>query len=345
MKKLNKSNVFIIAEAGVNHNGSMDLAKKLIDSASLSGADAVKFQTFISENVISKYAEKADYQKNTTGSNESQLEMVKKLELNFNDFIELKKYAESKEIMFLSTGFDLESIEFLSTLNMGLWKIPSGEITNLPYLQKIGAYNQKIILSTGMSKLSDIEIALDILIKSGAMREKITILHCNTEYPTDMRDVNLKAMLTIKEAFNVDVGYSDHTLGVEVPIAAVAMGATVIEKHFTLNKSFVGPDHLASLDPDELTQMVDSIRNIEKALGSSIKKPSASETKNKQIARKSIHLAKRLEKGHILTVNDLAIKRPGNGISPLLINDIVGCMVVNDLNEDSILKFSDIQWV
>jgi len=345
MKKLNKSNVFIIAEAGVNHNGSMDLAKKLINSASLSGADAVKFQTFISENVISKYAEKADYQKTTTGSNESQLEMVKKLELNFNDFIELKKYAESKEIMFLSTGFDLESIEFLSTLNMRLWKIPSGEITNLPYLEKIGAYNQKIILSTGMSKLGDIETALDILIKSGTMREKITILHCNTEYPTEMRDVNLKAMLTIKKAFNVDVGYSDHTLGIEVPIAAVAMGATVIEKHFTLDKGFIGPDHLASLDPDELTQMVDSIRNIEEALGSSIKKPSASEIKNKQIARKSIHLAKRLEKGHIITTNDLAIKRPGNGISPLLIKEIVGCMVLKDLNEDSIMKFSDIQWV
>lgn len=344
MSILQKDKVFIIAEAGVNHNGSMDLAKKLIDAAVEAKVDAVKFQTFVSKNVISKYAEKAEYQKTTTGGNEGQLDMVKKLEMSFADFIELKKYCEFKGIMFLSTPFDMDSIEFLETLKMGLWKVPSGEITNLPYLQKIGSYNEEVIFSTGMSTLGDIENALEILVNSGTSRDNITILHCNTEYPTPMHDVNLKAMLTIKNAFGVNIGYSDHTLGIEVSLAAVALGATVIEKHFTLDKSMEGPDHLASLEPDELTALVVGIRNIENALGSAIKVPSASESKNIKIARKSIHLSKDIKAGHIFTMSDLTVKRPGDGISPLFINEIVGCVAKNDLLEDTLLSFKDIEW-
>ena len=270
--------------------------------------------------------------------------MVKKLEFSFDDFLELKKYCESKGIMFLSTAFDIDSMRFLKTLNMGLWKVPSGEITNLPYLMKIGSYNDEVVFSTGMSTLGDIETALAILVKAGTSREKITILHCNTEYPTPMTDVNLKAMLTIKDAFNVNIGYSDHTLGIEVSLAAVAMGATVIEKHFTLDKSLPGPDHLASLEPAELIEMVEAIRNIENALGNGIKLPSASESKNIKIARKSIHLAKDVKEGHVFSMNDLTVKRPGDGISPLIINDIVGCVAKNDIKEDSILNFKNIKW-
>jgi N,N'-diacetyllegionaminate synthase len=305
--------VFIIAEAGVNHNGSMDLAKQLIDKAVEAKVDAVKFQTFIAEHVISKYAQKADYQKETTGANESQLDMVKKLQLSFDNFIDLKKYAELKGIMFLSTPFDMESIDFLATLKMGLWKIPSGEITNLPYLKKIARYNEKVIFSTGMSTLGDIEKAISILTEHGTQFSNISVLHCNTEYPTPMADVNLKAMLTIKDAFGVAVGYSDHTLGIEIPIAAVAMGATIIE-------------------------------NIESALGNGIKLPSASEKKNTEIARKSIHLAKDIKIGSVLNEDDLIIKRPGNGISPLLIESIVGCKVNKDLKADTLLALKDIEW-
>lgn len=344
MSIIKRDRVFIIAEAGVNHNGSIELAKKLIDAAVEAEVDAVKFQTFISQNVISKYAEKADYQKSTTGNEESQLEMVKKLELSFDNFIELKQYCEKKGIMFLSTPFDMTSMEFLETLKMGLWKVPSGEITNLPYLQKIGSYNEEVIFSTGMSSLGDIENALKILVDSGTLKENITILHCNTEYPTPMHDVNLKAMQTIKSAFGVNIGYSDHTLGIEVSLAAVALGATVIEKHFTLDKSMVGPDHLASLEPNELTELVKGIRNIEKALGSPTKLPSASEIKNIKIARKSIHLVKDIKAGHTFTINDLTVKRPGNGISPLFIQEIVGCVAKTDLLEDSLLGFKDIEW-
>jgi N,N'-diacetyllegionaminate synthase len=338
------TNVFIIAEAGVNHNGNMDLAKQLIDKAVEAKVDAVKFQTFIAENVISKYAQKADYQKETTGANESQLDMVKKLQLSFDDFIALKKYAESKNIMFLSTPFDMESIDFLATLKMGLWKIPSGEITNLPYLKKIAQYNEKVIFSTGMSTLGDIEKAISILTEHGTQFSNISVLHCNTEYPTPMGDVNLKAMLTIKDAFGVAVGYSDHTLGIEIPIAAVAMGATIIEKHFTLDKNMEGPDHKASLEPDELSAMVKAIRNIETALGTGIKLPSASEKKNTEIARKSIHLAKDIKIGSVLNEDDLIIKRPGNGISPLLVESIVGCKVNKDLKADTLLALKDIAW-
>ena len=339
-----KDKVFIIAEAGVNHNGSIELAKKLIDAAVIANVDAVKFQTFIAENVISKYAQKADYQKETTGSDDSQLDMVKKLQLSFDDFIELKKYCESSGMMFLSTPFDMDSIDFLETLKMGLWKIPSGEITNLPYLKKIGSFNEEVIFSTGMSTLGDIENALKIIISAGTLKENITILHCNTEYPTPMKDVNLKAMLTIKNAFDVKIGYSDHTLGIEIPIAAVALGATVIEKHFSLDKSMTGPDHLASLNPAELIEMVQSIRNIELALGNGVKLPSDSEKKNMNIARKSIHLLKNINKGDILTMENLTIKRPGDGINPMILEEIIGCVAKKNLAEDTLLHFKDIEW-
>jgi len=278
--------VFVIAEAGVNHNGDINLAKKLIDKAVEAGVNAIKFQTFKAENLVSKNAKKAKYQVENTGSNESQYEMLKKLELSFKDFEELKKYCDEKGIMFLSTPFDEESIEFLDKLGLEIFKIPSGEITNLPYLRKIGSLKKRVILSTGMADLGEIEDALDVLIKSGTRKEEITILHANTEYPTPFEDVNLKAMQTIACAFKIDVGYSDHTLGIEVPIAAVAMGAKVIEKHFTLDKTLPGPDHKASLEPDELKAMVKAIRNIEVALGYGIKRPSKSEAKNKVVARK-----------------------------------------------------------
>lgn len=336
--------VFIIAEAGVNHNGSMELAKQLIDAAFEAKVDAVKFQTFIAENVISKHAVKASYQKQNTGNEESQLEMVKKLQLSFNDFIELKRYCEAKGILFLSTPFDMESIDFLASLNMGLWKIPSGEITNLPYLKKIAAYGEKVIFSTGMSTLGEIETAILILTSNGTAKENITVLHCNTEYPTPMKDVNLTAMLTIRNAFKIEVGYSDHTLGIEIPTAAVALGATVIEKHFTLDKTLPGPDHVASLDPQELKDMVRVIRNIEAALGDGNKLPSPSELKNINIARKSIHLAKDIAKDTVLSWDDLIVKRPGDGLNPMLIESIVGCKVKVDLKEDTMLHLKDIEW-
>ncbi|MCD0473660.1 N-acetylneuraminate synthase [Flavobacterium sp. EDS] len=341
---VNKEKVFIIAEAGVNHNGSMKLAKELIDAAVVAKVDAVKFQTFIAENVISKHAEKADYQKSTTGKNESQLEMVKKLQLSFDQFDELKLYCEEKAIMFLSTPFDMQSIDFLRTMQMGLWKVPSGEITNVPYLQKIGSFNEEIIFSTGMSTLGDIENALAILIDSGTQKENITILHCNTEYPTPMTDVNLNAMLTIKHAFGVNIGYSDHTLGIEVSVAAVAMGARVIEKHFTISNLLDGPDHKASLEPNELKNLVASIRNIEQAMGTGIKLPTHSEKKNINIARKSIHLSRDISIGEILTLEDLVVKRPGNGIDPKFIYEIVGCLTKENLLEDQQLHFNNIEW-
>lgn len=284
--------VFIIAEAGVNHNGKIEIAKKLIDVAAESGADAVKFQTFKASNLVSKTAQKAEYQKQTTDINETQFEMIKKLELNVDAHKELMAYCADKCILFLSTPFDHESIDLLNDLGLEIFKIPSGEITNLPYLRKIGSLNKEVILSTGMAGLSEIEDALNVLIFSGTGKENITVLHANTEYPTPMEDVNLKAMQTIANTFNIDVGYSDHTLGFEVDVAAVAMGAKVIEKHFTLDKTMEGPDHKASLDPDEIKQMVQAIRNIEKALGDGVKKPSNSERKNISVVRKSI-VAKR----------------------------------------------------
>ncbi len=327
----------IIAEAGVNHNGSIELAKKLIDSAAESGADYVKFQTFKTELAISKHAEKAKYQQKNTGNNESQFDMVKKLELSFDQFKELKKYCEQKGIKFLSTGFDLPSIEFLNSLNLDVFKIPSGEITNYPYLKKIGKLGKKIILSTGMATIGEIEDALDILIKAGTLKENITILHANTEYPTPMEDVNLKAMQTIACTFDINVGYSDHTLGIEVPIAAVAMGATVIEKHFTLDRNLTGPDHLASLEPHELKAMVKAIRNIELAMGNGIKKPSPSESKNIAIARKSIVASCNIKKGEVFTEKNITVKRPGNGISPMMWNDIIGKKALYNFDEDDLI--------
>jgi len=310
--------VFIIAEAGVNHNGSLRIAKKMVDAAVNAGVDAIKFQSFNAESLVSRYAPKAAYQKKSTGKRESHLEMIKRLELDLNSHKELIKYCRTKKIIFLSSPFDLESIDLLMGLGLKTFKIPSGEITNLPYLRKIGSLRKKIILSTGMSNIKEIGIALKTLIYSGTKKNNITVLHCNTEYPTPIEDVNLRAMLTIKDKFGVKVGYSDHTLGIEVALAAVSLGASVIEKHFTLDKRMTGPDHQASLGYSELEQMVILIRKIEKALGDGIKKPSKSESKNVGIVRKSIIAAGNIKKGEIFSRQNLAIKRPGFGLSPML---------------------------
>ncbi len=332
---MERKRVFIIAEAGDNHNGCYNLALQLVDKAVEAGADCVKFQTFVTENVISKFAKKADYQKETTGEEESQYEMVKKLELSFEQFRSIQRYCREKKIMFLSTPFDLDSIDFLEEIDIPFWKIPSGEITNLPYLEKVGKTGKDVILSTGMCTMDEIESALSVLKECGA--GKITLLHCNTEYPTPFEDVNLQAMCTMAEAFQIPVGYSDHTTGIEVPVAAVALGASVIEKHFTLDKKMEGPDHQASLEPAELKQMVDSIRNIEKAMGSSEKKPSPSESKNINIARKSIVARCGIKQGEILTEGNLSIKRPGDGISPMHWYDILGTTAVKDFEEDELI--------
>jgi len=329
--------VFIIAEAGVNHNGSIELAKKLIDVAHNAGADAVKFQTFKAKHLVSKKAEKAAYQKETTDSSETQFEMIKKLELDVDTHKELMEYCKRKNIMFLSTPFDHESIEMLNDLGLNIFKIPSGEITNLPYLRHIGSLKKKVILSTGMADIGEIEDALDVLVNAGTDKDKITVLHANTMYPTPMEDVNLRAMSTIGNTFNVGFGYSDHTLGIEVDIAAVALGATVIEKHFTLDKSMDGPDHKASLEPVELEAMVEGIRNIEKALGLTTKKPSPSEEPNKVVARKSIVAASDIVKGELFTENNLAVKRPGSGISPMRWDEIVGQRAARNYNEDDMI--------
>jgi len=334
---LNFNKVFIIAEAGVNHNGSIDLAKKLIDAAVASGADAVKFQTFKAENLASKYAKKANYQKNLTNQKESQFDMLKKLELSKEMHTELINYSKIRDIKFLSSPFDQESIELLKDLGLEIFKIPSGEITNLPYLRHIGKLNKKIILSTGMSNMNEVKIALDILTNSGTKKKKITVLHANTEYPTPMEDVNLKAMLTIGKELDVNFGYSDHTLGIEVDIAAVAMGAKCIEKHFTLDCNMKGPDHKASLEPDELKEMVKAIRNVELALGSDIKKPSKSELPNIQIARKSIVAKIKIKKDDILTENNITVKRPSGGISPMKWDDVVGTKATKDYKEDELI--------
>ena len=329
--------VFIIAEAGVNHNGSIELAKKLIDVAVEAKVDAVKFQTFKAENLVSKNAQKADYQKETTNKEESQFDMIKKLELDVNTHKELISYCRSKNIMFLSTPFDHDSIELLNDLGLEIFKIPSGEITNLPYLRHIGKLNKKVILSTGMADIGEIEDAMDILISAGTKKENIIVLHANTEYPTPYEDVNLKAMITIGNTFDVDFGYSDHTLGIEVDIAAVAMGACCIEKHFTLDKTMEGPDHKASLEPDELKAMVKAIRNIELALGNGIKKPSKSESKNISIARKSIVAKVEIKKGEIFSTDNLAVKRPANGINPMRWDEIIGTVATKDYKEDELI--------
>lgn len=329
------SHTLIIAEAGVNHNGSLKIAKQLIDEAVEAGVDIIKFQTFKSEKLVSKAAKQAEYQQRNIGKkDEGQLAMLKRLELSQQDHEELIDYCNEKNIRFFSTAFDMDSIEYLHSLNMGLWKIPSGEITNYPYIRKIARYHEPIILSTGMCELSDIEAAVKVLLENGVKKDQITILHCNTEYPTPFADVNLKAMLEIGERFGVQIGYSDHTKGIEVPIAAVALGATVIEKHFTLDRNMEGPDHKASLEPDELKAMVSAIRNIEQALGTGHKTISESERKNIEIARKSIVAACPIKAGEMLTEDNLTVKRPGNGISPMRWNEVLGTRAIKDFEEE-----------
>lgn len=332
--------VVIIAEAGVNHNGDINNAKKLIDKAVEANVDYIKFQTFKTELCISKNAVKADYQiENTQNSSESQLEMVKKLELSFEQFIELEKYCQQKGIKFLSTGFDTDSLNFLAGLGVKIAKIPSGEITNLPYLRQVASLFPEVIISTGMATITEIKDAVKVLTDNGVSKDKITVLHCNTEYPTPMEDVNLKAMLHIQRELGMPVGYSDHTLGIEVPIAAVALGATVIEKHFTLDKTLPGPDHKASLEPDELKAMVSAIRNIEKAIGGSgLKEVSKSEEKNKPIARKSIVAATNIAKGEVFSTKNLTVKRPGTGISPMQWDEVIGKEAKQSFQEDDLIE-------
>lgn len=333
-----KSNkVFIIAEAGVNHNGCIETAKKLVDVAYIAGANAVKFQTFKAEALVSKNAQKAAYQKETTDENESQFAMIKKLELDVKTHEILIDYCKSKNIMFLSTPFDIDSVKLLSDLGLEVFKIPSGEITNLPYLRAIAKLNKEVVLSTGMANLKEIKEALKILTMNGTKKENIIILHANTQYPTPMEDVNLNAMLTIQKELDVKVGYSDHTLGIEVDIAAVAMGASVIEKHFTLDKTMEGPDHKASLEPWELASMIKTIRNIELAFGDGVKKPSKSETPNIEIARKSIVAKIDIKKGEKLTEENITIKRPGKGINPMKWDDILGTTATKNYKEDDLI--------
>lgn len=326
--------VFVIAEAGVNHNGSLETAKKLIDAAASAGSDAVKFQTFKAIALVSKTALKAEYQVQTTDADESQFEMLKKLELDEAAHHELIAYCQARAIMFLSTPFDHDSIDLLHRLGLQIFKIPSGEITNLPYLRHIGRLGLKVILSTGMADLGEIEDALGILMEAGTTKENITILHATSEYPCPITDVNLRAMETIARAFDVDVGYSDHTVGIEVPIAAVAMGAGIIEKHFTLDKTMEGPDHKASLEPDELKSMILAIRNIEKALGDGIKKISFSEAKNRSVARKSIVAAQHISAGESFTEENVTTKRPGNGICPMRWDEVIGRLALKDYTKN-----------
>ena len=328
--------VFIIAEAGVNHNGSFNIAKELVDTAKTAGVDAIKFQTFKAQNLVSKNADKANYQKANTGNSDKQIDMLKKLELSFEEFSSLKKYCDHLGIMFLSTPFDLESLEFLSTLDIPLFKIPSGEITNLPYLIKIAQTKKDVILSTGMCEIEEIREAIEVLKKYGT--ENISLLHCTTEYPTPFDEVNLNAMLTLKQTFNLNIGYSDHTQGIEVPVAAVAMGATIIEKHFTLDKNMDGPDHKASLNPQELMDMVSAIRNIEMAMGNGKKKPTKSEINNKKIARKSIVAVRNIKIGEVFTEDNITIKRPGDGISPMKWFDVLGKSASRDFQEDELIE-------
>ena len=327
--------VFIIAEAGVNHNGSYKLACKLVDAAKVAGVDCIKFQTFKSSNLVSNSAQKAEYQKVTTGEG-SQVDMLKKLELSFQEFLDLKNYCDKVGIRFLSTPFDFDSIEFLNSVDMPFWKIPSGEVTNYPYLVALAKTGKPVVMSTGMCDMTEIGEAINVLRENGTT--DIKLLHCNTEYPTPFEDVNLCAMQTIRDVFGLEVGYSDHTKGIEVPIAAVALGATMIEKHFTLDRGMEGPDHKASLEPSELASMVSSIRNIEKALGNADKTPSPSEKKNIIVARKSIVAAKNIKEGEILTAEKITVKRPGIGISPMKWNDVLGTRAVRDFEEDELIE-------
>ena len=332
-----KNKVIIIAEAGVNHNGNMELAKKMIMAAKEAGADYVKFQTAVPELVISSIAPKAAYQEETTGAGESQLDMCRRIHLPLNAYAELAEMCRREGIGFMSTPFDLVSIDTLSPLGMEWGKIPSGEITNLPYLRKIAALGRPVILSTGMSSIDEVMTAVDILNEGGIPLDKIALLHCNTQYPTPMKDVNLKAMEALRKVTTGPVGYSDHTLGIEVPVAAVAMGAEIIEKHFTLDKNMEGPDHRASLDPAELKAMVLAIRNIELAIGTGEKVPSPSETPNIEIARKIIVAARDIRKGEILTEENITVKRPGGGLSPMMWDSVIGTAATKDFDYDTLI--------
>ena len=328
--------VFIIAEAGVNHNGSFELAKQLVDKAVWAGADCIKFQTFKSENLVSPNAQKAEYQEKTTDSKESQFNMLKKLELKKEHFILLRDYCQQKGILFLSTPFDLESIDFLASIGMKTWKIPSGEITNYPFLRKIGQRKESVIMSTGMCTMEEVHSAVDVLNQFGTT--DITLLHCTTEYPAPYDSVNLSAMVSLQKEFGYRIGYSDHTKGIEIPIAAVAMGATVIEKHFTLNCNMMGPDHKASLEPNELKEMIQAIRNVEKAYGDGVKRPSEVEKKNIAIARKSIFAKTDIKRGEVFSENNITAKRPGNGLSPMEWNEIIGQKAIKDFMIDEMIK-------
>jgi len=334
---MKQERVYIIAEAGVNHNGDPELARKLVDAAIEAGADAVKFQTFKAEKLVTVSAEKAAYQKSMIGEAESQFEMIRKLELDRPAHEELIRYCSQRGIRFLSTPFDNESIDFLAELDIPLFKIPSGEITNLPYLRHVGRMGKPVIMSSGMATLDEVIVAMRILLEAGLAKDDFTVLHCNTEYPTPMEDVYLTAMLTIRDELGVKVGYSDHTIGIEVPIAATAMGACVIEKHFTLDRTLPGPDHAASLEPEELLAMVSAIRNIEKALGDGVKKPSPSEVENLPIVRKSIVAATAIRKGESFTDENLAVKRSGTGVSPMEWDRVMGSVADVDYLKDDLI--------
>lgn len=334
------NHTLIIAEAGVNHNGSIELAKQLVDKAVEAGVNYIKFQTFKASKLVTKTAKQAEYQQKNIGKeSDSQYQMLKKLELSPEEHEVLIAYCQQKGIKFFSTAFDFDSIEYLHSLNLGLWKIPSGEVTNYPFLKRVAAYNEKTILSTGMSEMEDVSAAVEALYKNGLSKENLILLHCNTEYPTPFEDVNLKAMDALRKEFCVEVGYSDHTKGIEVPIAAVALGATVIEKHFTLDRNMEGPDHKASLEPDELKAMVSAIRNIEKAIGGDgTKHVSESEKKNIAIARKSIVAACDIKAGELFTEQNLTVKRPGNGVSPMRWEEVVGTKAKRDFSEDDLIE-------
>lgn len=331
---------FIIAEAGVNHNGDINIAKKLVDAAFEAGVDAIKFQSFKAESLVTKDAPKAKYQKEATG-NGNQYEMLKKLELSYQEHIILKKYCEEKGVTFISTPFDFESVDLLEKLNIPFYKISSGDLTNIPFLKYIARLNKPMIVSTGMANLGEIEIATQAIKQTG--NNKISLLHCTSNYPTDYVDVNLNAMITLKNAFKIPIGYSDHTIGIEVPIAAVSMGAKIIEKHFTLDKQMDGPDHKASLNPQELKQMVISIRNIEKAFGDGIKKCTNSEENTKKVARKSIVASVNIRKGEVISYENITFKRPGNGINPMFVDEIIGKTAVCDIYSDDFITFSNIK--
>lgn len=328
----------IIAEVGVNHNGDIELAKRLIDAATDAGADLVKFQTFDAARLATQSAPKAEYQRLTTDEKKSQFAMLRQLELSAEMHETLIAYCHSRNIEFFSTAFDIESLNYLVSLGAARFKIPSGEITNLPYLRHVGALGKPVILSTGMASLGEIEAALEVLEAVGTSRMQINVLHCNSEYPTPMQDVNLRAMCSIRDAFGVAVGYSDHTTGIEVPIAAVALGATIIEKHLTLDRNLPGPDHKSSVEPNEFTSMVRAIRNIEQAIGDGIKRPSPSEVKNKPIARKSLVAAKQIRAGERFTTENITTKRPGGGISPMRWDEVIGRVAPRDFAVDELIR-------